>query len=283
MTKLFNHIMVPVDFSDVSELAIEKSIDIANHFKCNIHLVFTETPGLFSKHSGHLFSSLSGVPADAEARLVRLQNQYTDQLNQGLSIHSCIRQGNKNRSVIDYARRHRIDLVMVGRGATMVDNMFNRGFNINEITKGVKCPVITIREETGQDAWLNIVLPVCSALPIRKIMFASYLARKYNSRIHLLSIAGDENNQDADGNQYLHKSYQLLRENTNIHVECHTMRGHNIAEATMRFAEKINADLIVVNPGKETMLSGVVNKLFKGFLFNESKIPVMTISTAGIS
>ena len=109
-------------------------------------------------------------------------------------------------------------------------------------------------------------------------MFASYLARKYNSKIHLLSIAGDEKDSAADRNQYLFKAYQLLRENTNLTVECHTIRGHNIADSTLRFARKINADLIVVNPGKESRLSGFVNKLIDGSLFTESRIPVLTIS-----
>ena len=109
-------------------------------------------------------------------------------------------------------------------------------------------------------------------------MFASYLAKKYNSKIHLLSIAADERESEADRNQYLYKTYQLLRDNTNLSIECHTIRGHNIADSTLRFARKINADLIVVNPGKESRLSGFVNKLFDGSLFTESRIPVLTIS-----
>jgi K+-sensing histidine kinase KdpD len=109
-------------------------------------------------------------------------------------------------------------------------------------------------------------------------MFASYLARKYDSTIHLLSITADVLDPDTSKNQYLQKAYQLLRDNTNLSIECHTMRGHNIADSTLRFAEKIKADLIVVNPGEESMLSGFFSKLFRGFLFNESRIPVMTIS-----
>lgn len=283
MTKLFNQILVPVDFSVASELAVEKSVDIANHFKCNIHLVFTESSGLLVKQPAQISRSLKGNPADPQARLSQLHNKYSGLLEPGLAIHSCIRTGNKSKSVIDYTLRHRIDLVIIGRPSIAGGNFFQKGFNIKEITERVECPVLTVRRDTSNDAWLNIVLPICSALPIRKIMFASYLARKYNSRIHLLSIAGDDETEDADGNQYLHRAYQLLRDNTNLHVECHTMRGHNIAETTLRFARKINADLIVVNPGQETALSGFVNKLFNGFLFNEPGISVMTVSTPEIS
>jgi nucleotide-binding universal stress UspA family protein len=278
MNKLFNNILVPIDFSDVSELAIEKAIDIANHFNCHIHLVFAQTNPV-GKRSGKFTKSVTGSTADAEARLYQLQNRFTYQLQPGLLIHSCLRRGNRSRAVIDYTLRHNIDLVVLGRATGLVSSLINGRYNINEITNRIDCPVLTVRKDTANHKWMNIVLPVCSMLPIRKIMFASYLARKYNSRIHLLSIADDNNENMEGGNQYLYKAYQLLRDNTNLMIECHTIRGHNIADTTLRFAQKINADLIVVNSGSESRLPGFVNKLFDGSLFSESRIPVMGIST----
>ncbi|HVK48305.1 MAG TPA: universal stress protein, partial [Pseudobacter sp.] len=68
--------------------------------------------------------------------------------------------------------------------------------------------------------------------------------------------------------------------NTNLNIECHTIHGGNIADTTLQYATDINADLIVVNPGKEMLLSGFVNRLFARLLFNESRIPVMTVAPA---
>ncbi|MBC7830060.1 MAG: universal stress protein [Chitinophagaceae bacterium] len=277
MNKLFNNILVPVDFSDVSELAIEKAIDIANHFKCNIHLVVADTNSI-GKRTRQFNKSINGIAADAEAMLYRLQNKFTFRLHPGLSIQSSLRKGTGNRAVIEYTLRHNIDLIIIGRSTGVIKKLMGSSYDIVEITKHIECPVLTVRMNTSNNQWMNIVLPVCSMLPVRKIMFACYLARKYNSKIHLLSIAGDEIETDIERNQYLYKAYQLLRDNTNLVIECHTIRGHNIAESTLRFAQKINADLIVVNTGQESRLSGFVNKIFDGSLFSESKIPVMSIS-----
>jgi nucleotide-binding universal stress UspA family protein len=278
MTKLFNNILVPVDFSDACELAIEKAIDIANHFRCNIHLMFAEREGLFGGKQTFLTRSLSGDISDPEARLYYLQNKYTYQLDAHLLIHSCVRRGNMNRSVTEYALRHGIDLVIVGKSHSNGFIWFTPTFDVNIITNRLECPVLCVQTFVGNERWNNIVLPVSSVLPIRKIMFASYLARKYNSSIHLLGVTSDDDHKNADDHQYLHKAFQLLRDNTRLNIECHTIRGRNIAEATLRFAQKINADLIVVNPGRESRLSGFLNKVFKGSLFSESRIPVMTIS-----
>jgi nucleotide-binding universal stress UspA family protein len=278
MHKLFNNILIPVDFSEVSELAIEKAIDIANHFQCNIHLVYIENERLLMKKKKLLSHRADSALPGSEAKLYQLQNKYTYKLDPGLVIQSAAVRGNKNRSVIEYSFSHRIDLLIIGKPASLSGTLLPGNFNINEITKKVGCPVLTVRKEAGNVRLMNIVLPVCSVLPIRKIMFASYLARKYNSKIHLLAIAGAEDNEQGDRNQYLHKAYQLLRDNTNLDIECHTLRGQNIAETTLRFAKKIDADLIVINPGKESLLSGFLIRFFDGFLFNESRIPVMTIS-----
>ncbi|MBC7826233.1 MAG: universal stress protein [Chitinophagaceae bacterium] len=278
MNKLFNNILVPVDFSDVSELAIEKAIDIANHFKCNIHLVVAETNSI-GRRKRQFNKSINRIAADAEASLYRLQNKFTFRLHPGLSIQSSLRKGTRNRAVIEYTLRHNIDLVIIGRSTGVMTKLMGSSYDTAEITKHIECPVLTVRMNTSNDQWLNIVLPVCSMLPVRKIMFACYLARKYNSKIHLLAIAGDEIETDTERNQYLYKAYQLLRDNTNLVIECHTIRGHNIAESTLRFAQKINADLIVVNTGQESRLSGIVNRIFDGSLFSESKIPVMSVSS----
>lgn len=272
--------MVAIDYSDKSLIAIERAIDIANHFKCHVHLVYAEPQGLVSWEHRPGNGGADPGPDGSQSRLYELQNKYTYQLEPGLSMFASIRKGNKNKSVIEYAVRNQIDLVVIGNTGTVINQIFTRSFNVQEITRRLECPVLSVRHSKAEDKLHNIVLPICSALPIRKIMFASYLARKYNSKIHLLAMTNELSDANPDHNQYLHKAYQLLRDNTTLSIECHTMRGHNIADTTLRFAEKINADLIVVNPGEESMLSGFLNKLLKGTLFNESRIPVMTISAA---
>ena len=277
MNKLFNNILVPVDFSVASEFAIEKAIDIANHFRCNVHLL-TAGNGRVINQAHTSKTNTSGDAAAGETRLLQLKNKYLSQLEPGLSMYTAVRVSSNNRAVTEYIAVQQIDLVILGTRISLLSKIFGTGYNLSHISRRVDCPVLSVRKDAGHERWMNIVLPVCSMLPIRKIMFASYLGRKYNSRIHLLSIAGDEINDNPERNEYLYKAYQLLRDNTRLTIECHTIRGHNIADTTLRFAQKINADLIVVNPGNESRLSGFFNRALNGNIFNESRIPVMTVS-----
>jgi hypothetical protein len=113
---------------------------------------------------------------------------------------------------------------------------------------------------------------------MRKLLFATYLAKLSHSTIHLVSPGGGTVGAAGEERESLQKSYRLLRENTDLLVECRAMPDENLAEAAWSYAKKIKADLILIGPGKESLLSGWLNALRSRWLFNVSRIPVMTVS-----
>lgn len=279
MNKLFNNILVPVGFSKDAEGAIDKAIEIANQFHCNLHLLHIEEPGLFSRTHRKIYNwAKEDRFENSETRLYNLQNKYTYKLNPGLLIQASLRIGDTEKNIAEYTIKHEIDLVVIGKLSFYSRLNFMRTLNINRLSRKIDCPVITVKTKPSSEKWSNIVLPVNAILPIRKIMFASYLAKKFNSRIHLIAISNKHKKAETDDTIYLYKAYQLLRDNTNLRIECHTVTGENLADSTLEYAQKVDADLIVVNPGKESLLPGFLNRFFTGFFFNEPGIPVMTVS-----
>jgi hypothetical protein len=115
---------------------------------------------------------------------------------------------------------------------------------------------------------------------MRKLLLATYLAKLSHSTIHLVSSGGKSAVVPGPGEDLgsLQKSYRLLRENTNLSVECGAMPYENLADAAWAYAKKIKADLILIGPGRESLLSGWLNTLRSRWLFNVSRIPVMTVS-----
>ena len=103
------------------------------------------------------------------------------------------------------------------------------------------------------------------------------MAKDSNAAIHLISLTGQHALTDLKNHAYLEKAYQLLRENTSLPIKCKTVEGENIADTTLEYARKVEADLILVN-GSESVLSGSLNRLFAKFLFNHSSIPVITVA-----
>ena len=46
MQKLFNKVLVPVDFSEKSRKAVEKSLELAAEYHCSVHLLYVNSSQL---------------------------------------------------------------------------------------------------------------------------------------------------------------------------------------------------------------------------------------------
>jgi len=266
MKKLFNNILVPVDAAQACDPAIERAVHIANSFQCHVHLIFFERSGWLS----------SGPAASKSLPEASVRSKYCSGLQAGLQLRISTVQGNAEKMITEYAIRHSIDLVVLGRIKRSGYVGKGRMLNLNRLSRHTDCPVLTVRDSPGPEKIRNIVIPVSSHLPVRKIIMASYLAEAFRAKIHLVALSGNMKT-DSGYAPYLYKSYQLLKDNTKLSIECHAIAGDNIADAALEYAKQINADLIVVNTGNELRLRGFINWLFPRFIFNNRLIPVMTI------
>jgi hypothetical protein len=75
----------------------------------------------------------------------------------------------------------------------------------------------------------------------------------------------------------MRRSYRLLRENTDLPVECRAFPGKSLADAAWSYAKSVKADLILIKSGRESHLSGPLHAFSHRYLFNASRIPVLTV------
>lgn len=269
MQKLFNNILVPFDCDADTVIPVENAIQIANHFRCGLHML--------------LVQSLSAVTGQAQKDLVqKLGKQCRQQLDKDLPVQIEIQKGKFRQVITDAVLRSQTDLVLLSGPLNRFRHSLFSASGINRLARKTNCPVLMLRQALTVEQVRNIVLPVARRLPVRKLLVAGYLARIFKARIHLVALAGKQSNSmDITKNQeniYLHKAYQLLKEHTNLDIECREIPGQHIAGSTLQYARQVKADLILVNPGKESALPGIVNRLFDRFIFHRSGIPVMTIN-----
>ena len=254
----------------------ERAIRMANHFHCGLHLLYTENTALVPIFS----SGQEDRTGNTRKKLSALEERFGPLLEPGLPLRISHSKGEVEQKVGEYAIKNFIDVIMVGRSGHSLPGSLFGSLSINRLARRTRSAVLTVNDGPALENVQNIVLPVAAHLPMRKIMLASYVARKSNAKIHLIGLSKRHPFTAVNDAQYLYKTFQLLRDNTNLDVEYHMLPGENIADKTLEYARGINADLIVVNPGKELLLSGFINKIFARFIFNESPIPVMTINPA---
>jgi len=277
MQKLFNNILVPVSMDSKDTETIEEAIRFANQFQCNLHLVGIAqhfSLGLFGEQ---IFRFINDEEEQAQAkfRLAELQGKYCQTLTKGLSFSVYSEMGEPEEVIATYVGVHRVDLVFIVNERRSLSWKHMR-LNADRLAGKTNCPVLSMTSSLALDGSKIIVMPVGRSLPINKIRVAAYLAKHCHSSIHL--VTKERAGLMYEELAYMQKSLQVLKDNTDLPVECKTLSGESISIIAREYARQVNADMIIVNAGSESFVPGMVNRFFSRFFLSESRIPVMTVS-----
>jgi len=271
----FKKILALIDFSHVSKHTAEEAALIASKFNSELHLLHV-SPG-----SAPPYLSLPGTyffrTRETDEELYRLNKYKLEKIKielenrYSLSVRTHEEKGSLMEIVKNCIHRLQINLVVVGARKKTGLKEIIFGSVANSIIRLVKTEVLCINPESNCKKLKKIVIPVGEFIPKRKIRLAYELARKFAANIHLITL-GKNVNSNGENYNALMSTYRYIRDLTNIPIECKTVAGNNLAEATLRYVEKIGADLILINPGMESKLSGWV-----GEIVNHSTIPVLSV------
>ena len=278
MTIVFNKVLVPVDFSINTGLAIKKAVGLAGADKTMLHLLHVVSPR----------RPLELLVAKNE--LDRLGQEIRESYPE-LTIKTHVLKGHSvQRMIIECAKMLNPDLTIIGKqsdrrrwAAFPPRNwFFSRNIAPDLLARKTNCPVLTVKQGSGDGRVRVIVIPIRNFLPERKLEWAVLLARKFRAQVHLLAIQKDEQGGGLP-NVFL-KAYHHLRENLHHPIEFSTLTEHDTARATLNYAELVMADMILVNPVTESGVSGFLgSRHLSDLLEKNSKIQVLDIEPYGLS
>lgn len=145
-----NQILVPTDFSENAELAVNYAIALAKQCSAKLHLLHTPVVPTY------LLMDLSYSPGpEAVTRILNDAQEALDRQAQmitaaGVEHFTAIREGTVHEVIRDYAKEHDVDLVVVGtHGRTGVSKLMY-GSITERVIKTVHTPIIIIPPEGGR-------------------------------------------------------------------------------------------------------------------------------------
>jgi hypothetical protein len=252
MSKFFENVMIPVFSTYELEANGDKVIEIAKLFHCHIHLFYISLNGKSSilKKTEQFLSNRKRSLTLSETKMVELYRMRFMQLCPSLSFYSSATIKNSNQDMIDYYHRNNIQLVIF-LGSMQDWGERNEKLNMSWLADKMGCPVINFNNKTQIFDIKNIVIPIGSTLPMKRLMVGSYIGKLFNSRIHLVSLNKKFLVNGRDEAVGLYRAYHLLRDITNLPVECITLMAKNMEEASFQYAEQIGADAVFVDSGNE--------------------------------
>jgi len=263
-------LLIPVDLSENSLLALEHGTFMAKLYKADVILTHVVVKsGVFGKKENTL-------DPETEKRLHMLADDI--RIKNGCKVDISIKYGKISKKVVEAATEHGADVIVLGtHGVSGVEEFF-MGSNAFRVITEAECPVLSVQTHSQKIGFTNILCPIDNSAPSRqKLSYAAELAKHYNSKIHLLGILTvEENALTAKFNKIFDQMEEYLTKR-DIKFTSELVYGENIATTTLKYGEKINADLIVIMTEQEDNLTGIFLGPYAQQVVNHSKIPVMSI------
>jgi len=145
-----NQILVPTDFSENAELALEYAIALAKQCSAKLHLLHTPVVPTY------LLMDLSYSPGpEAVTRILNDAQEALDRQSQtinaaGVEHFTVIREGTVHEVIRDYAEEHDVDLVVVGTHGRSGISKLMYGSVTERVLKTVHTPIIVVPPKGGR-------------------------------------------------------------------------------------------------------------------------------------
>ncbi|MEO6882666.1 MAG: universal stress protein [Bacteroidia bacterium] len=270
-------ILIPIDFSETSLLAVKHGAFMAKLYKADICLLH-----VFEKQWSHFnvilpqvqIEDLSGFTNKIEAKLAEIAEGIRKEY--AVKTTSICAPGNIFSEIVTIVNNEKIDVVVMGTHGVSGAEEFFMGSNTFKVVTKSPCPVLSVQTHAKKLGFSTILLPIDDSSHSRqKVMQAIELASHYNSKVHILGIVDSDVNLDKFKLKINQVENFLTKHNVNFIAE--TINNDNPATATLAYAKKICADLIMIMTDQEESLTGFLLGNYAQQIVNHSKIPVFSI------
>lgn len=278
---MINKILVPVDFSRHSKNALELAIFIAKAHKAKIEVLHVIDPSrtLFASGTG---SSNRDIEQEYLQHVIETVDMHLKKLisnqenTEGLSINSHIDRGSVLKSIQRQVNALQTNLVVMGtRGVSGLDE-FLIGSKTERVVRHSPVPVLVVRERVSEPKFKKIVfasnMKDNQKEALRKLMS---FQECFDSELHLLYVNTSTNfTPSADIKakaQELTASVEL--KNYVLEIES----AYNEENGIIRYANQIDADLIVLATHQRTGISHYFAGSITEDMVNHANRPILTI------
>lgn len=273
-------ILIPVDFSETSLLAIKHGAFLAKYTKGDVYLIH-----VINKQFEHY--AVVEQPMymhDAE----KYEKGANDKLNElaasikseyGVSVNTIVAIGNPTKEIIKAEKEIGASLVVMGtHGYSPLEELMIGSNALKVITHGT-CPVMAMSENAKRFGYSNILIPIdTSGHSRQKVGYAIEIAKAFSAHLHVLGLLGkDEADEEKALNLILNQIKALADEKK---VICTTELSKNVknrAQSTINYSEKKKADLIIIMTDQDAEISGFFLGPYSQQIIHLSKVPVIAI------
>ena len=258
-------LLVPTDFSEVAQSAMQHAIKFAEIINADVILL-------------HVVSSREEVEEAKEklSKEITLGSSFSSSCN----VTSFVRIGNIFEDIGDVAAELGISLIFMGTHKASRWQKLVGSRAIKVITSSPVPFIVTQEKLMNSNGYDNIVVPLDLNVETKqKLELVAKIAHYFDSQVHLLT---NDNSDDfiktkLKANQVWASNYL---ESKDIKNSSHLVdQTDSLTEGIFKLSKELDADLIaIMNLADETVLGLYENSFQEEIVANDLKVPVLCVN-----
>jgi nucleotide-binding universal stress UspA family protein len=254
-------ILIPIDFSKQSLIAIEQSYNLAKFTHCKI-IVMHASNNNNSEHQKNLETIVANIKKDAglEAEFLNLNGDIYDLIDSKAEELGC-------------------GLIVIGLDTQVRFRSFLGETNVSKFIKNAPCPVITMRSKENIKSCANILMPIdLSAQSREKVGIAVQLAKYYGATIKIISVFNpSDENYENKLLPYLNQVKKYIKDR-GVNCTNKSIPSNTPAETIVAYANNNDCDLIILMNKKDLSIGEMFGGAVSLKIAETSNVPVLTVN-----
>ncbi len=261
-----NHIiLVPIDFTDVTENAMHQALNAAKHLNAKVtllHVIDKNTKAKLKKEN----RGTDSIKDDLKKIASKASDQY------GVEVDFITKEGDIFTTIGEVATDIGAKLLYLGTHGKVGMQKIKGSFAIKVVTSS-PVPVVVVQKKPVDHGYKKIVLPITSdAGPWEKTKWATFIAKNFGSEIDIYRLPSPDLDEaikiitghfDKEGVKY-----------TVTNAESGDFTKKVVEYATTSLADMI---MIMTNPDS-SFTKFLLGSYDEDMIFNAPQIPVMCIN-----
>lgn len=260
-------ILVPVDFTDVSDYAIDHAVALAKIFEYRLYLLH-----VISKRQKGTVKEKA-----AEERLIKISSELIKERK--VRVTHMVRDGNVFNTINAMAERIRAAFIVMGVHGRKGIQHLTRTYPY-KVACRASVPVLVVKDKHDHVGFQNIVVPVdFSKRSIQKITQAIRFSKVFGAKVRVFGFLSSENKAKIINKEALLKSVTDIFQEQKVPVSTDLVvdPGSAWPEALLSFSGSVNADLIMIVAERGGRIQDIFSSNYTERILDNSDIPILTI------
>jgi len=266
-------ILVPFDFTEIANYAVDHAAGLAKKLGWKVHLVH-----IINKDTRELLNVYKVTDEIVNEKLRERAEEYSNKYQVPISFEA--REGSIFTDIAKAAEDVQAKFAIMGtHGKSGLQHLF--GSYAHKVITSSRVPFITVQKRWFGEGYKCVVVPIDDTLESRqKIKWTIFIAQMLDLTVYVKGLYIKDELYKAKLGAILNKVVEVLEKN-NVRYEAEFVpESGNFVKQTLDFARKVNADLIMIMTSTEPSLvpNFIINPWDEQILLNDDMIPVMAIN-----